>query len=80
MNNDRIVFDIVRPAMAEAQTVGSIFSSPEEDNIIYVKANDGNTYEVVAWGADNQLPYQLKEKVEKNSVMSQDKFFNVLTC
>ena len=80
MNNDRIVFDIVRPAMAEAQTVGSIFSSPEEDNIVYVKANDGNTYEVVAWGADNQLPYQLKEKVEKNSVMSQDKFFNVLTC
>ena len=80
MTNDRIVFDIVRPAMAEAQTVGSIFSSPEEDNIVYVKANDGNTYEVVAWGADNQLPYQLKEKVEKNSVMSQDKFFNVLTC
>lgn len=80
MTNGRIVFDIVRPAMAEAQTVGSIFSSPEEDNIVYVKANDGNTYEVVAWGADNQLPYQLKEKVEKNSVMSQDKFFNVLTC
>lgn len=78
-NNEKIVFDIERP-LDTAVTVGSIFSSPEDDNFFPVRASDGNTYDVIAWGADNQLPYNLKEKVEKNSVMSQDKFFNVLTC
>lgn len=47
---------------------------------ISVKADDGNSYDIVRWGHDNQLPYKLKELVEKNSVLSQDKFFNVLTC
>lgn len=76
------IFDIAKTyAVArDAVTADSIFSSPEKDNVFSVKADDGNTYDVVAWGADNQLPYKLKEKVERNSVMSQDKFFNVLTC
>lgn len=79
MNEENVVFDVVRYT-DEAVTAGSVFSSPEEESVISVKAGDGNTYDVVAWGRDNQLPYELKEKVEKNSVMSQDKFFNVLTC
>ena len=75
-------FDIPRvdSVASSAITSGDVYSSPEADSILTVKADDGNTYEVVAWGADNQLPYELKDKVEKNSVMSQDKFFNVLTC
>ena len=82
MNRESYFFDIARQdAVAmSAVTSGDVFSSPEDDNILIVKADDGNTYEVVAWGADNQLPYELKDRVEKNSVMSQDKFFNVLTC
>lgn len=82
MKEERYIFDIPRTSnvASEAVTVGSMYSSPEQDSVMYVKADDGNTYDVVAWGADNQLPYQLKEMVERNSVMSQDKFFNVLTC
>lgn len=79
MKDESVVFDVDRH-MDEAVTADSVFSSPEEENIIQVKASDGNTYDVVAWGRDNQLPYELKRKVESNSVMSQDKFFNVLTC
>ena len=64
-----------------AVTAGSLFSSPEKYDILTdIKADDGNTYNVVAWGENNQLPYELKDKVERNSVLSQDKFFNVLTC
>ena len=75
-------YDITRPNVvaSEAVTVSGIYSSPEQESILSVKADDGNAYDVVAWGDDNQLPYKLKEMVEKNSVMSQDKFFNVLTC
>lgn len=82
MNTETYFFDIphVNSVASDAVTSEGVYSSPEADNILVVKADDGNTYEVVAWGDDNQLPYQLKEKVEKNSVMSQDKFFNVLTC
>ena len=79
---ERYSFDVTRDyrGAADAVTTGNMFSTPESNNIITVRADDGNTYEVVAWGDDNQLPYKLKEMVEKNSVMSQDKFFNVLTC
>ena len=77
--NESYFFDIAGSSK-EAVTAGDLFSSPGTENTIQVKADDGNTYEVVAWGCDNQLPYELKEKVEKNSVLSQDKFFNVLTC
>lgn len=79
---EQYYFDIASTfnVATEAITSGNVYSSPEKDSVISVKADDGKTYEVIAWGADNQLPYQLKEKVEKNSVMSQDKFFNVLTC
>lgn len=81
MNTDK--YDFYYPlntnAMAEAVTSGSVFSSPEKDSSFTVSV--GNTsYDVIQWGTDNQLPYELKELVEKNSVMSQDKFFNVLTC
>lgn len=55
------------------------YNTPEKDSILTVQVGS-SSYEVIAWGADNQLPYRLKQKVECNSVMSQDKFFNVLTC
>ena len=66
---EQYFFDIakVNNVATDAVTVGNMFSSPEEETILPVKADDGNTYDVVAWGDDNQLPYDLKEKVEKNS-------------
>ena len=82
MIKETYFFDIERAdnVATTAVTAAGAFSSPEKDSIISVTADDGNTYDVVAWGDDNQLPYRLKEMVEHNSVMSQDKFFNVLTC
>ncbi len=82
MMKEQYFFEIQKTCniASEAVTVGSIFSSPEKEDIMEIEADDGNTYEVVAWGTNNQLPYELKERVEKNSVLSQDKFFNVLTC
>lgn len=79
---EQFTFDVPKfdNVASNAVTVSSVFSSPESHNTITVKADDRNEYEVVSWGRDNQLPYELKEMVEKNSVMSQDKFFNVLTC
>lgn len=82
MRTEQYFFEITRPGniAATAVTATGVFSSPEDQEILSVKADDGNTYDVVAWGSNNHLPYELKEMVEKNSVMSQDKFFNVLTC
>ena len=79
---EQFFFDLAKPdnVALTAETAGDIFDTSPDDTILQVRADDGNTYDVVAWGRDNQLPYELKEKVERNSVMSQDKFFNVLTC
>ncbi len=60
-------------------TSGNIYSSPEKLNELIVRAGD-KEYTIIGWGDDNQLPYKLKEKVENNSVMSQNKLFNTLTC
>ncbi|GAP73084.1 hypothetical protein SAMD00024442_6_48 [Candidatus Symbiothrix dinenymphae] len=34
----------------------------------------------VPWGNDNQLPYEVMQKIRKDEVMSQNKQFNTLTC
>ena len=40
----------------------------------------GKTYTYVPFGADDQLPFEIIQKVGDNMVMSQNKFYNVLTC
>lgn len=77
---EKEIFDLELPAVYnEASTTVAEFNAPEKDSVLPVVVGS-TTYNVIAWGADNQLPYRLKEMVERNSVMSQDKFFNVLTC
>lgn len=58
----------------------SIFDDDETTPVLQVKANDGNTYAVIPFGADNLLPYELSKKIGESSVMAQNKLFNVLTC
>lgn len=73
-------FNVTRPVDVASDAITSTaYSSPEKDSVIPVYVGN-NSYNVVAWGSDNQLPYKLSDMVERNSVLSQDKFFNVLTC
>lgn len=72
------IIDIPRAA-------GSATLSPnvfEDDTKVTTGTVDvaGKSYTYVFWGRNNNLPYEVKRLVEKNSVMSQNKFFNVLTC
>lgn len=82
MNEENFYLNVARnnEVAGNAVTVDNVYSSRENDGFISVACDDGNTYDVAAWGHDNQMPYRLKEMVENNTVMSQDKFFNVLTC
>ncbi len=81
MNKETYFFEMpkVQDAAKTTDTIIKVVSDPEKYSTLPIKVNNA-TYEVVSWGDNNQLPYELKESVEKNSVMSQDKFFNVLTC
>lgn len=62
----------------QAVTSGQVFSSPEKLNEGIVRIGD-KEYTYIAFGADNQLPYDIKDRIERNSVMSQNKLFNLLT-
>ena len=73
------IIDIPKVTNEAVTTKENEFNSPEKYSILPVQVGP-SSYNVIAWGDDNQLPYRLKEMVECNSVMSQDKFFNVLTC
>ncbi|MBQ3700827.1 MAG: hypothetical protein II886_13135 [Prevotella sp.] len=77
---ESFVFDLPNDRLSDTVTSGSLYSSPEKLTEIEVKAKDGKTYTIIGWGNDNQLPYEIKDKVERNSVMMQNKFFNLLTC
>lgn len=59
----------------------NIIFDEDEANITYKPLNiKGKTYEYVPFGADDHLPYEIIKKVGENMVMSQNKFYNVLTC
>lgn len=65
-------------------------SYPEDSNIIFDDPGSsvtyrsitikGKTYEYVPWGDDDQLPYEILDKVGANMVVSQNKLYNILTC
>ena len=73
-------FEIHRAAgLSGAVQSGNVYSSPEKLNEIPIRVGS-KEYTMIGWGEDNQLPYQIKELIDKNGVMSQNKFFNTLTC
>ena len=80
MNNEEFFFDIPRSESLKAVISGDVYSSPETLSENTVKADDRKTHTYIMWGDDNQLPYVVKDLIEKNSVMAQNKLFNTLTC
>lgn len=57
----------------------TVYSDKEKQYITPVTIDNKN-YTIVNYGASNNIPYRLTELVEKNSVMMQNKYFNLLTC
>lgn len=76
---ESVYFELPHNRISDAVLSGDILSSSFKVREMQVKVGKVD-YMVACWGSDNQLPYQIKKKVEKNSVMSQNKFFNLLTC
>ena len=63
----------------KAVTSGNMYSSPEKLSEGIVRIGE-KSYTYICYGEDNQLPYDIRKKIERNSVMSQNKLFNLLTC
>ena len=65
-------------------------SYPTDSNVIFDDPGDsvtyrpitikGKSYSYVPWGSDDQLPYEIIDKVGANMVVSQNKFYNIITC
>ena len=65
MNYTDFYFTLETPRCSfDDSTVGTMYSSPEKDNEMTISINN-TSYKVIGWGENNQLPYDLKEKVEK---------------
>lgn len=64
---------------AKVQDTTTVFASPEAFNEVPITIK-GKSYTYISWGVENKIPYELEEKIEKNSVMAQNKLFNLLTC
>ena len=64
---------------AKVDETTTVFASPEAFNEVPITVK-GKTYTYISWGDNNLLPYEIEKKIEKNSVMSQNKLFNLLTC
>lgn len=57
----------------------NVYTDKEKQFTTQISAG-GKVYNIVNYGEMNQIPYRLTELVEKNSVMMQNKYFNLLTC
>lgn len=72
------IIEIPNARYAPASLCGAGFDTTEDT---FGSVRVGNeTYEYAYWGGDNKMPYDVRDKIEKNSVMSQNKYFNMLTC
>lgn len=76
---DVVSYQAMNPTGGFVETAG-IFDDDGITSTVQVRANDGNMYSYIPFGADNQLPYQLIKNIGESSVMAQNKLFNVLTC
>ncbi|MCH3994151.1 MAG: hypothetical protein LKE54_03700 [Prevotella sp.] len=76
--NDYFV-EIPYDRISGAVSSSNVYS--EQEKLYTTEQNINNQkYTVVNYGSDNQLPYKLDKLVEKNSVMLQNKYFNLITC
>ena len=64
---------------AKVDETTTVFASPEAFNEVPITVKD-KKYTYISWGDNNLLPYEIEKRIEKNSVMSQNKLFNLLTC
>jgi hypothetical protein len=62
------------------ENAGDIFDDDDCDNTPVPLPGHLSNMTYVPWGQDNQIPYGIIERVETDEVMSQNKFFNILTC
>lgn len=76
---DKFYFDIPFNRTNGAVSSSNVYSDREKQFTSPVDV-DGKTYSIINYGENNQIPYQLTELVEKNSVMLQNKYFNLITC
>ena len=77
MIQDNITFDLPVNFGIPFESSQDIYGG-ENVETFPVEVN-GVTYDVVSWGRENQLPYQVKKKIGANGVMAQNKYFNMLT-
>lgn len=66
---------------ASIQTVEDTTGVFDDQATIKFRAVPGRKDELFApWGADNKLPYKIRELIGSDEVTAQNKLFNVLTC
>ena len=69
--------DGVQAAVTTVEDTTGVF----DDYRMQPRAVPGRPNELyMPWGADNQLPYRIRELIGSDEVTAQNKFFNVLTC
>lgn len=74
------VFEIKDSVLCSIETVedsATVFDEEVFGNSICIPGTD---YKYIPFGADDQLPYNLIRQIGKDEIMSQNKFFNILTC
>ncbi|MBR2607126.1 MAG: hypothetical protein IKC70_04275 [Bacteroidaceae bacterium] len=78
--NNSEVFEIKDSVLCSIETVedsATVFDEEVFGNAIHIP---GTPYKYIPFGADDQLPYNLIRQIGKDEIMSQNKFFNILTC
>lgn len=77
--NDARIYEIKNSVMCSIETVEDSSTIFDDDILGNAMSITGTNYKYIPFGVDDQLPYNLIKHIGKDEIMSQNKFFNVLT-
>lgn len=74
------VFEITNSVQCSVETVSDSATVFDEDVVGNARPIAGTNYKYIPFGADDLLPYNIIRHISRDEILSQNKFFNILTC
>ena len=74
------VFEITNSVQCSVETVSDSATVFDEDVVGNARPIGGTNYKYIPFGADDLLPYNIIRHISRDEILSQNKFFNILTC
>ena len=74
------IHEVSNSVLCSIETVDDSATVFDEDFFAGARNITGTGYQYIPFGPDDQMPYELIKHIGRDEILSQNKYFNVLTC